>query len=169
MFDSIIFIILMAIVIIVLFKIIKSIVKVIMIGMLILLFLGGTLGFIIYKDIGSLKDNIGEEPRLYLILEDDEFTSGYIENETINASEIERYNGLYSDKKYKEIKGEYYKVVIIKGDLDNNPEKFISEMSIASLFSEYKNGNIDVYPKTILFAIAQKAPIWLVKPVLWLL
>ena len=169
MFDTIIFIILMAIVIIVLFKIIKSIVKVLMIGLLILLFIGGSLGFIIYKDIDSLKQNIGNEPMLYLIEENNLFTSGYVDNQTINETDLQRYNELYTEDKLKEIKGENYKVIFIRSDLDKEPEKFIEDMSIASLFSEYKNGNIFVYPKTILFTIAEKAPVWLVTPVLWFL
>jgi len=71
----------------------------------------------------------------------------------------------YKDEDFKELKGEHYKVIFIKDGKTID----IENMDTAAIFREFKRGNIDVYPKTILFAIASKAPSWLVIPILWFL
>lgn len=168
MFDTIIFIILFAIVLAVFFKILKSIMKVLFIGLLILVFLVGSLGFIAYNDISSLKQNIQTKPILYLFDDQGNLASGFADGNLLNKTQLTGFQEKYGNDNLKDIKGDYYKIIIFYDEYEN-PEAKIAEIGTSQIFDMYKKGQIRVYPKTIVFAMLNYIPSWLVKTLLWIL
>ncbi len=169
MFDSIISIILLIVALVVLFKIIKSIVKVAITGVLIILVISAILGLVINQNIGSLKETTKSSHVLYLEAQGGSMVSGYENNQTIGPEILQGYDPMYLKGDLKGIRGDYDMAIIFNDKQVADPQAYIHDTDIPSLYTEFKNGNIIKYPNGILFSIAEMAPSWLVKPALWVL
>jgi hypothetical protein len=225
---AIIGIILFVVLVVLILKFVKNIVKAIfsIVGLIIIFLIIG--GSSLYLDISGFKENFGKTPNLYLLEKDGQIiagASGFFlkdkEPSFAGKDELELYRQKFSENNLEAIKGDNYKLFIIKsgvfdsiGQVKTDDETIskqkifellesetpvndylkykgisidqrdylldqlkikdsaqfkglllallfkasIEENSSVFIFSQYKQGNIVIYPESALFKLLKLAP-----------
>ncbi len=120
--DLIIFIVLILLVGFILFKIVKTLIKaifieVILIGLVVIL-----VGFLLFIDLSDFRENFLTSEKLFLYDDDGQLKSGFeisvFTDEgtlfSIPKNQVLYYDSLYQQDDLKTIRGDYYKVLILK-------------------------------------------------------
>ncbi len=100
-------------------KLFKKIMKALAFTILIFAVFNLVFGYLLYKDIEDLKENFGTAPKLFVYDNNGSITAGaIIKNESevtfITQEEQEEYTKLYGENNLEEIRGDNYKLLIIK-------------------------------------------------------
>lgn len=132
---------------------IKKVFKLLFIAGLIVLLIAIVFGFYVYSDFNNLKENIVTTDSLFVLKDSDihtgftakfsdQFSSDY-EPYLLTEDDISDYNGFYRKGDLESIRGEYYKIFMIKestfDDLDNvllDGHNFTKDYIIQLLYSD---------------------------------
>ena len=159
-----------------LFKLAKTLIKTLIMAAVVLVVIIIAAGFLVISDVRDLKDNFSNSSKLVLFAGEDriafglEVTSFDAEGvKTVKRSTLDGWEEDYEKGRYKKIRGDYYKVFIIKDDEYNAPldtladhmdilEGFFSEGNVATLLVMYRTGDLIIYPETPVFKLVKLIP-----------
>ena len=183
----------------------KKVFKLMLAAVIIILLLLTANLFFIIRDVKDLNENFSVLEKKVILVDKDEFLTGFLQNGRINPltdDQIEEFSSYLKNREYKKILGDSYKLMIfdvdIVSDLDAEQIEFDGELiakdkAISILksdidprekadlfgvvllehilhsenplffFSEFKKGNIIIYPETAVSRTVKIIPMSLVK------
>src|SRR3989338_4986098 len=140
----------------VLFKVAQGIFRIfgLLIAIVITAFL--ILGFIAFLDLADLRENFHKSEKLLVLEENGNAKAVAVmkENNIEFLDNSSSYTGLLERKDYDALLGGYYKVIIL-----NSYSLNFTETGLPDLFTEYKKGNVIIYPETIAFKMIKMIPL----------
>ena len=165
------------------FVLVKNIIKTIFFSTGIFLIIALFIGIFFYVDFRNFSSSIYGEDKLFLLEDNDRIVVGMkvgkldegafkAQHNFISQSKLDEYSALYEKKDYEGILESNFKLFIFDNDIykieqsDDAFSDFLEEnvekSSYIFILKEFKKGNIIIYPKTLLFKIAQISPISLI-------
>jgi len=189
MFDTIIFILLGLIALVIAWKIIKNVLKALMIVFVIMLFVVGVLGFLLYKDVTVLEN---EE---FLVIYDNEGPLSAVstgpDGVTSVSGILDIYDGDYSviesEDRVLVLRDDFFSDVTIEGtefeqaeflDLidDDNAvfleigfEDTVEQKGYVHLVKAYKAGDLEAYPRSVAFRLGNYIPNFILWILFWVI
>jgi len=194
MFDSIIFIIVLALGLWVAWKIIKSLIKVAIIGILVILFVSIGSGYLFNKDAHAFAQDFGEEETIAVLQDEDIVTIVKVNGEDMEILDevpegprvtfhTDFFNqGLpetFELEKY--VPGTFDKegmIALLTSDSKEDYKGYVFLSAIGHtletrgtifFYQQYKKGNVIIDPAPLSFTIADKVPSLMIIPVLFFL
>ena len=153
------------------FKVFMKVLKIVLMIGLLLVMLGVVLGFLAYQDAKEFDQKFSDSLNLYLFEGNSGFSFGFeapgfgiAESTPLSAQELADAYQNFVTGKLDELLGDRYKLFIFREDFVNQLgdatkyEDLIEEQGPALLFSEYKTGNIIIFPETPLFKAVKLIP-----------
>lgn len=126
-FELAIFLVILVLIGAILFKILKTLIKaifieVILVGLLLIL-----LGIVFFIDLSDFRQNFVTSEKLFMFDDNGELSTGFVVTtftnpdalEAVPNDQLEYFNNRYQAKDMRAIKGDYYKVIILKKDAFN--------------------------------------------------
>jgi len=189
-FEQIIAIVAFFLVLVFIWGIFKKLFKLMFYAGIIILLLMAANAYFIYRDFMDLRENFSLSSKEVLLVDGSEVITGIIlEGDDFKALGNQQLNEISSElknKNYEGILGDNYKLMILDADIIKDLDKtfesgsssekatlfaaLVSEEIIANknplfFFSQFKDGNIIIYPETALFKTVKLVPIDLFKDI----
>ena len=168
------------------FKLLQGIIKTIVTVVALSVVLVGIGGFLVVMDARDLSENFANESNLFLLTNGSTVVFGVeVAGEDgpviVNGTELSRFSEFLGEGDYKQIKGEYYKLVlidasIVEGDftsataVEERSDSLVKRTETVFsdpvyLITQYKKGNIRVYEETPVFTAIRLLPASLVRKI----
>ncbi len=162
------------------FVLVKNLVKTLMFSAGLIVIILILFGLFFYIDYRNFSNKIYDKNLLFLLEDNNEIVAGIqvkqldeenftAEKNFVSDSKLGEYSDLYQDKNYKNISEGYYKVFIFKNEafgIETNENDFLefiqqkmNNKGYIFIVREFKKGNIMIYPKSLLFKVAEISPI----------
>ncbi len=164
------------------FVLVKNIIKAIISSAIILVLVMVLLGSLFYIDnLYRFTSTSLAGEKLFLLEDNTDIVAG-INIKAINKSafedqnyvleaKLDEYSILYKEDNFKQIIQNHTQLFIFKNsayDIEKSNQEFaffleenIKEKPYAFILAELRSGNIEVYPKTLLFRISERLPSWI--------
>jgi len=166
------------------FVLVKNLVKTLMFSAGLIIIILILCGLFFYIDYRNFSNKIYDENKLFLLEDNNKIVAGIhveeldeeaFKSETnfISESKLEKYSKLYNEENYRNISEGYYKIFIFKNEafgIEPNEVSFsefldekMNNKEYIFIIKEFKKGNIIIYPKSLLFKVAEVSPLTLIQ------